>query len=480
MSNELTRMTAREAVKNLKSGDITPLDLIDAAAARIEEVDGAVNALPTLCLDRARDRAKALMAAGTSDRGPNDLAGLPIAVKDLNDVEGVRTTMGSPIFADNISAHSAFMVEQLEANGALVIAKSNTPEFGAGANTFNEVFGRTCNPWGTAKNPGGSSGGSAVALATGQVWLATGSDMGGSLRIPAAHCSVVGLRPTPGRVASGPSNLPFAILGVEGPMARNVGDLALMLDAQSGPHALDPMSLPGEAPGTFQNAVANPTSPKRIAYSPDLGFVPVEAETAAICEAAARRFSEFGAEVELACPDLRDTEEMFDILRAEQFAAGKQPLLESHRDQLKPEVIWNIEHGLAMKGETIGRAERMRGEMYNGLATFLQSYDYLLTPTVLTAPFDGDIRYLEEINGEKFQSYVSWLIMTFAFSALSVPAISIPCGFTAEGLPVGLQIVGRARDDAGVLAVAGLLEQVLGLEALVPMDPRAEPQPVNV
>ena len=341
MSNELTRMTAREAVKNLKSGDITPLDLIDAAAARIKEVDGAVNALPTLCLDRARDRAKALMAAGTSDRGPNDLAGLPIAVKDLNDVEGVRTTMGSPIFADNISAHSAFMVEQLEANGALVIAKSNTPEFGAGANTFNEVFGRTCNPWGTAKNPGGSSGGSAVALATGQVWLATGSDMGGSLRIPAAHCSVVGLRPTPGRVASGPSNLPFAILGVEGPMARNVGDLALMLDAQSGPHALDPMSLPGEAPGTFQNAVANPTSPKRIAYSPDLGFVPVEAETAAICEAAARRFTEFGAEVELACPDLRDTEENVRyftrraVCRRQATAAGEPPRSAQTRSHLE-------------------------------------------------------------------------------------------------------------------------------------------------
>ena len=421
-----------------------------------------------------------MLADGVRDRGPNDLAGLPNAVKDLNEVEGVRTTQGSPIFADHVSSQSDFMVQQLERNGALVIAKSNTPEFGAGANTFNEVFGRTCNPWGTGKNPGGSSGGSAAALASGQVWLATGSDLGGSLRIPAAYCSVVGLRPSPGRVSNGPGLLPFGLMSVEGPMARNVGDVALMLDAQAGPHPYDPVSLPAAAPGAFQTAVDNPATPRRIAFSPDLGFVPVDGESASICEAAARRFSELGTVVEMACPDLRDTEEVFDILRAAQYAAGKQPLLEAHRDQLKPEVIWNIEHGLELSAGDIGRAERLRGEMFARLAGFFETYDFLLCPTVLTAPFDGDIRYLEELNGEKFQSYVSWLIMTFAFSMLSVPAISIPCGVTAEGLPVGLQIVGRPRDDAGVLAVAGMLEEALGLAALVPLEPRGEPQPVAV
>ena len=480
MSTELTRLTARQTVAKLKSGDVTPLDLIDAAAARIESVDQKINALPTLCLDRARDRADKIMQGGPKDRGPDDLAGLPIAVKDLNHVEGVRTTQGSPIFADHISDHSDFMVEQLEANGALVVAKANTPEFGAGANTFNEVFGRTCNPWGLQKNPGGSSGGSAAALATGQVWLATGSDMGGSLRIPAAYCSIVGMRPTPGRVSGGPGILPFATLSTDGPMARNVGDVALMLDAQAGPHPLDPISLQAEAPGFFQAAVDQPVSPKRVAFSRDLGYVPVDAETADISEAAARRFVDLGAEVEAACPDLRDAEETFDILRAEQFAASKQPLLESHRDQLKPEVIWNIEHGLAMTADVIGRGERMRGAMFNRLATFFQSYDYLLTPTVLTAPFDGEIRYLEELNGHKFESYVSWLIMTFAFSAFSLPSISIPCGFTREGLPVGLQIVGRPRDDAGVLGAAQLLEEALGLADLVPIEPRDTPQPVSV
>jgi len=478
--NELTKMTARQAVKNLKSGEITPLDLIDAAAARIDAVDGEINALPTLCLDRARARAKKLMDEGRRDGDGNHLGGLPIAVKDLNEVAGVRTTQGSPIFADHISTRSDFMVEQLERNGALVVAKSNTPEFGAGANTFNEVFGRTCNPWGKVKNPGGSSGGSAAALATGQVWLATGSDLGGSLRIPAAYCSIVGMRPSPGRVSNGPNPLPFGQMSVEGPMARNVGDVALMLDAQAGPHAFDPISLPAEAPGAFQAAVDNPTAPKRIAFSPDLGLVPVEAETVAICQAAAQRFADFGAVVEAACPDLKETEEVFDILRAAQFAAGKQPLLESHRDQLKPEVVWNIEHGLKLTAAAIGKAERTRGEMFQRLATFFETYDYLVCPTVLTSPFDGEIRYLEEYGGHTFDSYISWLILTFAFSSLSVPAISIPCGFTAEGLPVGLQIVGRPRDDAGVLGVARLLEEALGLAALVPMEPRADPQPVIV
>jgi amidase len=482
---EIIRLTARQTVGKLKSGEITPLEAVDAAAARIESVDGAVNALPTLCLDRARDRARAMMAAGSGtarvrDRSANDLAGLPIAVKDLNQVEGVRTTQGSPIFADHISPHSDFMVEQLERNGAIVIAKSNTPEFGAGANTFNEVFGRTYNPWGKRKNPGGSSGGSAAALATGQVWLATGSDLGGSLRIPAAYCSVVGLRPSPGRVSRGPGLLPFGLISVEGPMARNVADVALMLDAQAGPHPRDPISLPAAAPGAFQAAVDNPAAPKRIAFSADLGIAPVDPEVAEICRAAAERFTDLGAKVEAACPDLAAAEEVFDILRAEQFAAGKQPLLERHRDQLKPEVIWNIEHGLELTAATIGRAERLRGELFERLGVFFESYDFLVCPTVVAAPFDGEIRYLEELNGKKFENYVSWLILTFAFSALSVPAISLPCGFTTQGLPVGLQIVGRPRDDAGVLGVAKLLESVLGLDALTPIEPRPEPIPVAV
>jgi amidase len=477
--NELNKLSAREAVARLKAGEVSPMEMIDAAAERIEEVEPALNALPTLCLDRARDKAKALMADKSSDQNANFLHGLPIAVKDLNNVEGVRTTMGSPIFADNISTQTDFMVQKLEENGALVVAKSNTPEFGAGANTFNEVFGRTCNPWGLQKNPGGSSGGSAVALASGEVWLATGSDLGGSLRIPAAYCSIVGLRPTPGRVANGPGLLPFAALGVEGPMARNVGDVALMLDAQSGPHFGDPLSIPAAIPGTFQNAVDNPVTPKRMGYSRDFDLVPVDDETANICAKAMQIFTDMGVDVDDQAPDLSTTFETFDVLRAAAYAAGKQPMLEQHRDKLKPEVIWNIEHGLELSAEDIGKAERQRGAMYASAATFFETHDLFASPCVITAPFDGEIRYLEEINGHKFDSYIDWLVLTFAVTLLGCPAISVPCGFTSEGLPVGLQIVGPPHSEARLLAASKLFEDAAGLNKLVPMNPKETASPVQ-
>lgn len=244
----LISRTATEMVALLDKGEVTPLDALDALEARIAEVDPQLNALPTLCFDRARDRATAMMKKPVSERGV--LKGLPVPIKDLTDVEGVRTTYGSPIFSDNIPARSDVMIELMEARGAVIYAKSNTPEFGAGASTFNEVFGRTLNPWNTGRSPAGSSGGAAAALASGMAWVAQGSDMGGSLRNPASFCGVVGLRPSPGRVPSGPAALPWDSLGVEGPMARNVPDLALLLDAMSGHADLDPLSFATE-PGVF-------------------------------------------------------------------------------------------------------------------------------------------------------------------------------------------------------------------------------------
>lgn len=285
MSDELISMTATEAVARLRSGEISSLDLIDAAAARITEVESAINALPTLCLDRARDRAKALLASKqpTAANEPGDLAGLPLAIKDLNDVAGVRTTYGSPIFSDHIPATSHPLVERIERKGGIVIAKSNTPEFGAGGSTFNEVFGRTHNPWNTALTSGGSTGGGAAALAAGEVWLAHGSDHGGSLRRPATYCSVVGLRPSPGRVTRGTEDDLFSTLSVQGPMARTVADVALFLDAMAGLCPLDPLTF--DAPRVaFSDAVKNPVPPKRVALAPDFaGQIPVDRETREIC-----------------------------------------------------------------------------------------------------------------------------------------------------------------------------------------------------
>src|SRR5687768_15798717 len=341
---ELFRMTAREAVRRLRAKEVSPTELVHAALARIEATDAAVNALPTVCAERALAHARRLESDATT-HGAGWLGGLPIAVKDLNDVEGVRTTYGSPLFSSNVPDGSDAMVETLEANGAIVIGKANTPEFGHGANTYNEVFGETRNPWNTAMTCGGSSGGSAVAVATGQAWLATGSDLGCSLRTPAAFCSVVGLRPSPGRVARSRIRLAFDNLWVQGPLARNVGDAALMLDAVVGVHADDPISLP--APCTpFVDAVDRPVAPRRVAFSADLdGLTPVAKEIATICAAAAARFAEIGAAVEAGCPDLRDARAIFRVLRANQLVGDLAPIIDANRNRVRKEVVWNMDLG---------------------------------------------------------------------------------------------------------------------------------------
>lgn len=355
--HDLVRATACDLVERLRRGEITPHDLLDALEARIAEVDGQVNALPTLCFDRARAQADALMKKPIGERGL--LAGLPVPIKDLTDVAGVRTTQGSPIFKDFVATRSNIAVERLESNGAVIYAKSNTPEFGAGAQTFNEVFGATRNPWNLTRSASGSSGGAAAALASGTAWLAHGTDVGGSLRNPASFCGIVGMRPSIGRVAHSPGAKIDRTLSVDGPMARNVSDLALMLDAMSGEHPGDPLSLPA-LPTSFLVAARSGAKPKRVAYSPNLGISPVDPEVAAITRKAAERFAEAGVIVEEAHPDFSEAVACAHVLRAYDYAITKGRLLREHRDLLKPEVIWNIEEGLKLTLADLERAEAQR------------------------------------------------------------------------------------------------------------------------
>src|ERR1700719_4200821 len=302
---------------------------------RIAEIDGKVNALPTLCFDRARAHAKDLMKKPAGARGL--LAGLPLPIKDLTDVGGVLTTQGSPIYKDRVPARSDVLVEHLEQNGGVVYAKSNTPEFGAGANTFNEVFGATLNPWNLTRSAAGSSGGAAAALATGSAWVAHGSDMGGSLRNPASFCGIVGMRPSIGRVARTPAAKIDRTLGVNGPMARNVEDLALLLDAMTGEHPADPLSLPAPA-RPFREAMKAEAKPRRVAYSATLGITPVDPEVARVTRAAAERLAREGITVADAHPDLAEAHECFMALRAFDFCMTKAALLRTKRHLLKPEV----------------------------------------------------------------------------------------------------------------------------------------------
>jgi len=473
---QLIRKTALEIVALLKTGAIRPHDCLDTLEARIAAVDGPINALPTLCFDRARRAADALMKKPPSDRGL--LAGLPVAIKDLAQVAGVRTTYGSPLFANHISTHSDPLVERLESAGGIIHAKSNTPEFGAGANTFNDVLGTTRNPWNTTRTVAGSSGGSAAALASGTAWLAHGSDLGGSLRTPASYCGVVGMRPSPGRVAT-PAAYPVdQQLFVEGPMARNVEDVAFFLDALSAEDIRDPVSLPSPTE-SFLAGARSGWKPKRIAFSADLGITPVDPEVADICRKAAHRFSEAGVIVEEAHPDYSEMHDTFGVLRARGYAISKMELLRTHRESLKPEIVWNIEKGLALTLADEERAERQRLALYHRTLAFFDTYDLLCTPAAIVPPFPVENRYVKSCNGVELSNYTLWFAISYAFSTVNCTALSLPCGFSRENLPIGLQIVARPRAESRLLAGAKLLEDILGLRGTTPIDPRIQHKPGN-
>ncbi len=472
--NELVRLSATEAVALLKAGKVSPLELIDAAEARIAAVEPAVNALPTLCLDRARDHARALMAGQRreAEGEPGWLGGLPVAIKDLADVAGVRTTYGSPLFRDHVPDRSHPLVERIERKGGIVIAKSNTPEFGAGGNTFNAVFGKTLNPWNTALTCGGSTGGGAVALATGEAWLAQGSDHGGSLRGPATLCSVVGIRPSPGRVTRGTSNNLFSPLSVQGPMARDAVDLALFLDTMAGPCPRDPLTF--DAPARpFHDVAREARPPRRIAFTANYGgALPVDRETREICAREVRRFEAAGCVVEEAFPELGPVDEVFLALRSQQFVVDRELQIAQHRDRFKPDIIWNTEQGLSQTPSRLAWAERERAALYRRFADFFETYDLLVTPGSATPAWDVNLRARTKVDGVELTNYIAGSALTSAITLTSCPAVSVPCGFDRFGRPVGLQIVAPARGEAAALAAAAVFGQITGLAAMLPIDPR--------
>lgn len=469
--NELCGLTASAAVRLLKRREVSPLELIDAAAERIAETEPQLNALPTLCLDRARSHAQRLMRESGTDHPPHYLYGLPIAVKDNVDVAGVRCTMGSTIFADRVPGVSDIVVQRLEANGALVIGKSNIPEFAAGGNTYNELFGATRNPWHTRFTPGGSSGGTGAALASGQVWLATGNDFGGSIRLPSSNCSLVGLRPTAG-VVPRIQKQPYSALNVEGPMARTVADCALMLECEAGHYPLDPLSAP-VAPGSFMDAASRPQKPVVAAFSLDLGVAPVvDPEVARVCNAAVAKLTSDGCRVEEACPDLSTAEKTFYTLRGAAFVANMGPLLDKHRGALKPDVIANAEFGFGLGVSDIVQAEIEHGEIVRRTARFFEQYDVLIAPVALGPPIEVEQRYLTSLHGVTFKGYLGWLMMTCVISVTGCPVLALPAGFTSSGLPIGLQIIGPPRSDAKLLAIGAYLEQLFDVSPRTPVEPR--------
>lgn len=450
--------SARDLRDRMANGELSALHVLEAHLRRIDRVNPELNAIVTLVPEAARERARSLDDALARGAAAGPLHGLPVAIKDLQPTRGIRTTFGSRIYADYVPEASALFVERLEAAGAVVVGKTNTPELGAGSQTFNEVFGRTRNPYDLSKTCGGSSGGAAVALATGMVALADGSDLGGSLRNPASFCNVVGLRPSPGRVPRFPAANPWSTLDVLGPMGRGVEDLALLLSVMAGPDARDPLSI-AEAGAPFAEIPEGELRGARAAFSPDLGGLPVEREVLEALERALPAFEELGVVVERADPDFEGAGEIFHVLRAQAFAAAHARELERHRDLMKDTVIWNVEQGLALTGPEIAAAEIARGTLYHRFREFLERHEFLLLPVTQVLPFDLETDWVREIEGTRLSTYIDWMKSCSFISLTGHPALSVPAGFSSTGLPVGLQIVGRYREEHRLLRLARAFER---------------------
>lgn len=452
--DDICFMPAVDQAEAVRKKHISAAELMRAHLDQIERINPKVNALVTMvsedeAMSRAREADEAL--ARGDETGP--LHGLPMVHKDLLVTKDITTTFGSPIYRDYVPDHDNLMIERLKGAGAISLGKSNTPEFGAGAQTFNAVFGETLNPYDLEKTCGGSSGGSAVALATGMVPVADGTDMGGSLRIPAAFCNIVGLRPSMNRVPIWPTVSAWSPLQVDGPMGRTVQDVALAMSVIAGPDGKAPMAST-ESADIFRRPLDRDFKGTKIAWSRDMGGLPMDRRIVKAMEAQIPTFTDMGIHVEEATPDFTDADEVFRALRAWHFEMNFGRLLETNKDQLKDAVIWNIEEGLQLTGPALARTERLRTALYHRVRTFLEEYEFLILPVTAVPPFDVKQQYVEEIDGIKMETYIDWLRTCYFITVTGLPAASVPCGFTDEGLPVGMQIVGRPHDDFGVLQLA--------------------------
>jgi amidase len=459
-SRDLCFLSASELTRLYRAREVSPLEVMQAVLARIDAVNPAVNAYVTVARESALAEARtATRALRRKGRALPPLHGVPVSIKDLFATKGIRTTWGSLIYKDYVPDADDLVVQRLKAAGAIVVGKTNTPEFGAGGNTFNAVFGATRNPWNPVLTCGGSSGGAAVAVATGMGPLAQGSDLGGSLRIPAAFCGVVGFRPTPGLVPTYPRALAWDTLGVSGPIARTVADVALMLAVMAGPDDRIPLSYEVDT-SQFTRAVKAPSIKGwKVAWTPDLdGLLPVDEEVRRVAHDAVRVFRGLGARVEAACPSFSEVPEIIEGTRGLTMVALHADRLAEWRERMQKELVRDVERGLGLTTREIARSEVLRSVLWQRVRAFMATRNLLVLPTVAVPPFPVEKSYLTEINGRPLDHYFQWFSLTYGITVTGLPAISVPCGFTRSGLPVGLQIVGRRRQEAAVLRAAAAFE----------------------
>jgi amidase len=454
----LTRKTARELASLIRSRAVSPVEVLDAHLAEIERLNPSLNAIVTLAADQARVAAHAAEDAVARGDKLGPLHGLPVGIKDVTVTAGIRTTFGSPLFKDNIPDEDAEVVRRLKSAGAIVLAKTNTPEFATGANTVNDVFGATRNPWNLELSPAGSSGGSAVAVATGMLPIAQGTDFGCSIRIPAAFCGIVGIRPTPGLTPNHPMPLSWDPGQVHGPLARTAEDAAMMLDAMVGFSRLSPISVAPPWPSALA-AVERTSDAKglRIAYTSDIAGIGVDAEIDRICRRAAEGLRGAGATVEPVAFNVSEGRDPYQTWRGawmvgQQFA--RMSLLEQFGDNLKG----NIKAGLKVTTLDLAKAEQIRTQVFHRFRELFDRYDVLLTPATPVRPYPVTMNFPREINGREFENYVDWIAPAFLVTLVSLPAGSVPAGMTGDGLPVGLQIVAPRFEEPKILSIAKLVQ----------------------
>jgi amidase len=455
-------MSARELARMLATRAISAREVMSAFLGQIDRINPKINAIVAKlddekCLSLAEEADRCL---ARGDRvGP--LHGLPFAFKDLDPAVGFPMTRGSTIYKDFVPSEDSVLVERLRGAGVIAVGKTNVSEFGMGSHTYNEVYGTTLNPYDLSKSAGGSSGGAGAALAAGLLPLASGSDLGGSLRNPANFNNIVALRPTVGLVPSAPVALPFLGFTVKGPMARSVADTAFLLGVMAGADARDPAVYPSD-PAIFAGPLERDFKNTRVAWCLDLGGLPLDRRVRAVLEKQRNSFVELGCIVDEACPDLSDADEVFLTLRAWNYWHTLGPLLEQHRSAMKPEAVWQIEQGRHLSGDDIAAAMERHGELMQRMRRFYDGYEFLICAVNQVPPFDAKISWPTEIDGVKMENYLSWMKSAYWITATFCPAISVPAGFTDDDLPVGIQIVGRYRDDFGVLQIAHAFEQATG------------------
>jgi len=454
-------LSAVEMARLIRAKKLSAREVLAAHLEQIERVNPKVNAIVTLVPELAAAAAAKADEMQAHREALGTLHGLPVGHKDLLETKGIRTTFGSPLYKDYIPTEDDIVVERMGRAGAITIGKTNTPEFGAGSQTFNTVFGATHNPYDLTKTCGGSSGGAAVSLACGLAPVVSGSDTGGSLRNPAAFCNVVGFRPSIGRVPNPKAAFAWSTLSTSGCLGRSVADLAFVLSTIAGPDSRAPLSInePGER---FGRPLDRNFKGTRVAWFKDLGGVPFDARVRAVVDRHRKTFESLGCIVEQAEPDFAPAEISFRVLRAWNSAATYGARLKEHPDAFKDTFKGEIEEGLRLTGVDLARAETAHGQIWRRFQAFLEKYEYFVLPTTQLPPFDVNMPYPTEIAGVKFDNYIDWMKSCWYISATGNPAASVPGGFTPEGLPVGVQIVGREKEDFSVLQMAHAFEQATG------------------